>query len=301
MNAPTAFLLAASMLASASPSTAQSNASSATVILLGTGTPVPSPKTQGPATAVVVGRRLFLFDTGPGVIRQMSAARLATDQLESVFVTHLHTDHTLGLADVIFTSWVFGRSTPLRIFGPRGTTLMSQHLIAAYAEDILSRTTGPERAIPNGYRVNAKDISPGIVYASAGVRIRAISIPHNVVIPALAYRIDTPHRSIVISGDTGPSDTLVKWTKNVDVLVHEVADIDGIDGKMPGGADAKTYMRTAHTPIAKLAEIAARANPRLLVLTHIVPTGANEQAMIKAIRAGGFRGRIAFGHDLDRY
>ena len=242
-----AVLLFAAVIATAGTAQAQASQDSTRVVLLGTGTPVPSPRTQGPSTAVVVGKRLFLFDAGAGVVRQMSAADLSTDQIESIFLTHLHSDHILGVPDAIFTSWVFGRSSPLRIYGPRGTSSMASHIVAAFAEDIEARTKGPEHAIPNGYRVNAKDISPGIVYDSAGVRIRAISIPHNVVIPALAYRIDTPDRSIVISGDTGPSDTLVTWAKDVDILVHEVVDMSFIDGTMPGGADARTYMGTTHT------------------------------------------------------
>ena len=105
----------------------------------------------------------------------------------------------------------------------------------------------------------------------------------------------------MISGDTGPSDTLVTWAKNVDILVHEVVDMSFIDGTMPGGADARTYMGTTHTPIEKLASIAVRANPGTLILTHIIADSKNEQKVIDAIRAAGYRGRIVFGHDIGRY
>lgn len=271
------------------------------VVLLGTGTPVPSPTEMGPATVVVYGKRQFLFDAGSGVERQLNKAGLSFVNIEAVFLTHLHSDHTLGLADVIFTSWVFGRRVPLEIYGPYGTSSMTSHLIAAYVEDIAARTKGPEHAIPNGYRVRAHDIKPGVIYDSAGVRIRAIAVPHNTGRPALAYRIDTPDRSIVISGDTGPSNGLIPVASNVDVLVHEVVNMDDIDGKMPGGADARYYMRTAHTPAPDLGRIAARANPKLLVLTHIVGTGTDEKNLIAAIRSGGYKGRVVFGRDLDRF
>lgn len=274
---------------------------STVVILIGTGTPVPDPGAMGPATMVVYGDREFLFDAGAGVVRQLAKANLSFVNFGGVFLTHLHSDHILGLPDVIFTSWVFGRHTPLRLYGPSGTTKMTDHLIAAFAEDIAARTKGPEKAIPEGYRVRAKDITAGLVYDSAGVRVRAIAVPHNTGRPAFAYRIDTPNRSIVISGDTGPSDTLVSFAKNVDVLVHEVANVDEFSGKMPGGADARTYMRTAHTPAPRVGQIAARAHPALLVLTHIVPSGTDEKKLIAAVRSGGYRGRIVFGHDLDRY
>jgi len=233
--------------------------------------------------------------------RSLYCNPVRTAQIESLFLTHLHSDHILGVPDVIFTSWVFGRSMPLKLYGPAGTSRMTEHFIAAFAEDIRARTEGLEGAIRNGYRVRARDIRAGIVYDSAGVRIRAIPTPHNVGIPAFAYRIDTPDRSVVISGDTGPSDVLLTWARGVDVLVHEVVNMSRIDGRFPGGADIKTYMRTAHTPVEKLAQIAARTNPRVLVLTHIVPAGTSEPDMIKGIQAAGYRGRVAFGHDLDRF
>jgi ribonuclease Z len=126
-------------------------------------------------------------------------------------------------------------------------------------------------------------------------------VPHIAGSPAFAYRIDTPDRSIVISGDTGPSNVLISFAKNVDVLVHEVVDMNGINGTMPGGSDAKAYMRTAHTPAPDLGRIAAAARPKVLVLTHIIPAHTNETKMIEGIRSGGYQGRVVFGHDLDRF
>jgi len=288
------------------PMTAESQAAvdrrtTTDVVLLGTGTPVPDPRTAGPSTAVVFGKRLFIFDAGAGVQRQLSKADLSHTSFEAVFFTHLHSDHTLGYPDLIFTSWVFGRSVPLKVFGPPGLKRMSDHLVAAFEEDIEARTKGPEHTIPNAYRVTATDVAPGLIYDSAGVRVRAIAVPHNVGIPAYAYRIDTPDRSIVISGDTGPSDVLVSWARDTDVLVHEVVNMDEVGGKFPSGADIRAYMGATHTPADRLGQIAARAHPKLLVLTHIIPSGTNEQKMLSAVRAGGFRGRVVFGHDLDRY
>ena len=249
---------------------------------------------------VVYGKRQFLFDAGPGVERQLAKAHLSFVDIEGLFLTHLHSDHTLGLADVIFTSWVFGRSAPLNLYGPVGTRSMASHLIAAFADDIAARTKGPERAIPNGYRVHARDIQSGVVYDSAGVRVRAIAVPHNNR-PSFAYRIDTPDRSVVISGDTGPGNALISYAKDVDVLVHEVVNIDEMQGKMPGGVDWKVYMSTTHTPAQELGRIAVATRPHVLVLTHIIPTGTAETKMIAAIRSSGYKGRIVFGHDLDRF
>ena len=192
------------------------------IILLGTGTPYPDPNASGPATAVVVGKRFFLFDAGAGVMRRMNAAGLPISGPEAVFITHLHSDHTLGYADLILTSWIMRRVSPLPAYGPHGLRSMTAHLLAAYAEDIHIRTYGLEREVRGGYRVKVHEIKSGVVYERDGVRITAIPVPHGSWKEAYAYRVDTPDRSIVISGDTRPSEALVRASRGVDVLVHEV-------------------------------------------------------------------------------
>ena len=272
------------------------------VVLLGTGTPVPDANTAGPSTAVVVGSRLFVVDAGSGVQRRLTAAGLPNNKFEAVFITHLHSDHVLGLSDLIFTSWIFGRATPLRIFGPPGLMRMTDHLVAAFAEDISVRTKPNEYGIPNGYRVRAREVMPGVIYDSAGVRVTAIQVPHGAWKYSYAYRFDTPTRSIVISGDTRESEAITRAATGVDVLVHEVVSLESLTQR-PGtfGGDIQRYMRSAHTPDKKLGELAAKANPKLLVLTHIVPTGVADSVLINGIRSGGFKGQIAVGHDLDRF
>ncbi|MBF8248401.1 MAG: hypothetical protein HW374_1201, partial [Bacteroidetes bacterium] len=129
-------------------------ADSAIVVLLGTGMPRPDPKAQGPATAVSIGDKTFMFDAGPGVERQLSAAWLPINGVTAVFITHLHSDHTLGYPDLIFTSWVMGRKKPLEAYGPHGLANMTQHLYSAFEQDIQVRTTGLEHQTPLGYLVN---------------------------------------------------------------------------------------------------------------------------------------------------
>src|SRR3970282_486894 len=121
---------------------------SAVVIPLGTGTPVPNPERSGPATVVCVGRRVFMFDAGAGVMRRIAAAGLPIDGVTAAFITHLHSDHTLGLPDLILTSWVMGRSTPMRLYGPPGLRRMTDHFLAAWSEDTVVRVKGLERGRP---------------------------------------------------------------------------------------------------------------------------------------------------------
>jgi ribonuclease BN (tRNA processing enzyme) len=275
---------------------------STVVITLGTGVPVPDPNASGPATAVVVGSRVFLFDAGPGVMRRIAAAGLPMDGVTAAFITHLHTDHTLGYPDLIFTSWVMGRKTPLRVYGPPGLRRMTDHLIAAWAEDTVVRVTGLERETPGGYRVDVHEVRSGVVYDSDGVRVTAIAVSHGSWKYAYGYRIDTRTRSVVISGDTRYSSALEKAAIGVDVLVHEAyveARVQRED--RPGGDLWPQYMREFHTSSVEVGRLAAKAKPRLLIISHTILFGGTPEEMLDGVRRGGFTGRVVVAKDLDRY
>ena len=295
-------LIVALTKAPPSVSTPQVAADSTTIVLLGTGGPRPDPASSGPATAVMVGRRVFLFDAGPGIERRLSAAGLPIDGVTAVFITHLHSDHTLGLPDLIFTSWVMGRRRPLQLFGPRGLRAMADHIVAAWSEDIAIRTDGLEHETPGGYRVAVHEINPGVVYDSGGVKITAIPVLHGSWKEAFGYRIDAPGRAIVISGDTRPSPAIEAAARGVDVLIHEVYPESRVAPEnRPGGADWPRYLRAFHTSDVELGRLAATAGPKLLILHHIVRGVGAEAELIAGIRQGGFHGRVVIGKDLERY
>ena len=299
-------LLASAVVACACPSAHAEGAApeSTTVILLGTGMPVPNSKAQGPATAIVVGARLFVFDAGPGVERQMEAAGLPYRRgpVTALFLTHLHSDHTLGYPDLLLTSWVMGRRDPLRVYGPPGTKRMTAKILDAWSEDIDIREHGLEHGIPGGYLADVREIRGGVVYDSAGVTIRAIPVPHGSWKWAFGYRIDAPGKSIVISGDTSPSKPLEDAARDVDLLIHEVYPEARLAPEArPGGEEWVRYMRTFHTSDRELGALAARARPKRLVLYHIVRMNGTDQELMRGIRDGGFKGPITIGHDLDRF
>jgi ribonuclease BN (tRNA processing enzyme) len=271
------------------------------VVLLGTGMPRPDPGASGPATAVVVGRRVFLVDAGSGVERQLAAAHLPIDGVTALFVTHLHSDHTLGYPDLVLTSWVMGRRTPLEAYGPHGLAAMTDHIIAAWAEDIRIRTDGLEHEAPDGYRVRVHEIAPGVVYDSGGVRVTAFRVQHGSWPEAYGYRFDTPDRSVVVSGDTRPSEDLVNAARGVDVLVHEVYAAGRMAPLPNEAADWPEYMRSFHTSDVELGRLAARIGPRLLVLTHLLRRGATDAELLAGLRRGGFTGPAVVGRDLGRY
>lgn len=278
-------------------------ASTATeVILLGTGTPYPDPSASGPATAVVVGGRVFLFDAGPGVMRRLKAANLPINGPEALFITHLHSDHTLGYPDLILTSWVMRRRAPFAVYGPRGLQRMTDHLLAAYSEDIQVRTDGLEQEVAGGYRVDVHEIREGVVYEKDGVRVSAILVEHGAWQSAFAYRIDTSDRSILISGDTRPSEALVRAAAGVDILIHEVYSASHLKPEdRPGGKDWPRYCHEYHTSDVELGALAARIKPKLLILDHIIRMGASDEELLAGVRAGGYNGKVVIGKDLEKF
>ena len=279
----------------------QSSSDSTTVVLLGTGMPRPDPNASGPATAVVVGSRVFLFDAGPGVMRRVAAAHLPINGPTALFFTHLHSDHTLGYPDVIFTTWVMGRRKPLEAYGPHGLAAMTTHILEAWSEDEDIRTNGLEHEPANGYAVHVHEISPGVVYDSGGVRITAIPVLHGSWKEAYGYRIDTPTRSIVLSGDTRYAKSVEDAARGVDVLIHEVYPGAPAPEARPGGSDWPEYMREFHTSAAELGRLAAAAQPKMLVLIHIVGDPRRDDEIVKTIQAAGYTGRVVIGKDLDRF
>ena len=273
---------------------------SAVVVMLGTGTPRPAPDSWGPATAVVVGSRVFLFDVGVGVERRLAAAGLPTTGVTAAFITHLHSDHVLGLSDLIFTSWVLGRARPFPVYGPHGLAQMTEHLYAAFSEDIRIRTEGLEHQSRDGYRIAVREIGPGIVYDSGGVRVTAFLVNHGAWREAYGYRFDSPGRSIVLSGDTRPSDELVRMATGVDVLFHEAQLSDST--LHPGTRSATewaTYVRAYHTTALQLGELAARAQPKLLVVYHDSRRATTDRLLAEIRRS--YAGPVTFAVDLQRF
>jgi ribonuclease BN (tRNA processing enzyme) len=275
---------------------------STTIVLLGTGMPRPNPNASGPATAILVGSRVFLVDAGAGVMRQLAAAHLPINGVTALFVTHLHSDHTLGYPDLILTTWVMGRRAPLEAYGPHGLEHMTSHILDAWSEDIHIRITGLEHEPPDGYQVHVHEIDPGVVYDSAGVRVTAIRVQHGSWPEALGYRFDTPDRSITISGDTRPSEDLVRAAAGTDVLIHEVYAASRVAPESrSGGNDWPHYLHEFHTSDVELGALAARIKPKLLILYHLVRMGATDDELLAGVRRGGFTGRVVVGKDLDRY
>jgi len=266
------------------------------VILLGTGYPNPDPQRSGPATAIVVNGEVYVVDCGPGIVRRAAAAGLAMPALKRVFITHLHSDHTLGLPDLIFSPWTMGRTAALEAYGPPGLGAMVQGIQAAYAEDIRIRIDGLEPANTTGYQVNAHEIKPGVIYQDANVTVKAFAVPHGSWKYAYGYRFQTADRVIVISGDTTKGAEIVEQARGADILIHEVYS-DAAWAKRP--PEWQKYHAAFHTSATDLGRMAAEARPKLLLLYHVLLWGEPEEQLLREIRASGFSGRVVIGKDLE--
>jgi ribonuclease BN (tRNA processing enzyme) len=285
-------LIAPLLLAAQSPRTK--------IVMLGTGTPIPDPDRMGPSVAIIVDSVPYIFDAGTGVVRRTVAAQragiaaLQLTSLSRVFLTHLHSDHTLGLADLIFTPWVQGRTVPLEVYGPPGTRRLVNGILDGNSEDIHERLASSGGPAQNGWKANVHEIASGIVYKDSRVTIRAFSVPHSAWKFAFGYRVETPDRTIVISGDTRSSPAITAACNGCDVLIHEVYSDSGFATIPPL---RQKYHAQAHTSAKQLGTIATAAKPKLLILTHLLFFGASPEQLLAEVRST-FNGNVVLARDL---
>lgn len=265
------------------------------VVLLGTGTPNPEPEHSGPGAAVVCGERVYIVDSGPGIVRRAAQAGIAMRQMTRAFITHLHSDHTAGLPDLILTPAVTGRASALEIYGPPGIREMTANIMRAYREDIDVRLHGLEPAVAQAYVVHAYDVKPGEIYRDEAVKVTAFAVPHGNWNHAYGYRFDAGGKSIVFSGDTSPSDAVVRACNGCDLLIHEVYSAAGLEKRTP---EWQRYHRASHTSAVELGKLAAAARPKKLVLSHLLPMGESEEELLGEVRRN-FGGEVIYGKDLE--
>ena len=266
------------------------------VTLLGTGNPRPAVR-GGPAILVEGAGRALLFDAGRGAEEKLFALDPAR-KIDTLFLTHLHSDHTVGIPDVWLTGWLFGRSVPLRVFGPAGTAALCRGLERAYAFDVHVRRDVDERLPARGADLEPKEIGDGSVVEEGPLRITAFLVDHGPVRPALGYRVDLGGHSVVLSGDTRPSENLVKHARGADVLVHEVIAPDAERGGAASSFSRQQRERIIahHTTPAQAGEIFAKVKPKLAVYSHVVPSFATAADLVAPTRKT-YSGPLEVGED----
>jgi|TARA_Y100000385_G_scaffold278700_1_gene327368 ribonuclease Z len=273
------------------------------LIVLGSGTPNPDPDRAGSAYAVVVNETPYLIDFGPGIIRRAASLSppwggeieaMTVKNFEHAFLTHIHSDHSAGLADLLLTPWIMGRNKKLNLYGPEGLEQMAASTLQAYEDDINYRIYGTQPSNKVGYKFNFHLLNEGLIYKDKNISVEAFKVPHGSFDDAYGFRFTSKDKVIVFSGDTGPSKTLEKFAAGADILVHEVYSNAGFLEKTK---DWQLYHQGHHTSTFELGEIASRAKPKLLLLSHILFWGSTVDEILKETQST-YSGEIKIAEDL---
>ena len=268
------------------------------VTLLGTGRPKPQPGRTGPAALVEAAGKRFVFDCGRCTLQRLDEAGVPLGELKYLFLTHLHSDHIVGIPDFWLTPWIFGRGNePLRVWGPEGTRRMMSKLAEAFEFDIHLRRDVDERLDPGGVEVIAEDVEQGLVYEEDGLRITVFDVDHAPIKPAFGYRIDYAGRSAVLSGDTRYSENLIEFARGADLLVHEVAAAPPEELQR---SERLAHIIGHHTSPEEAASVFSQVKPKVAAFTHVVSYGIERSAIVQRTRAG-YAGELVMGEDLMRF
>lgn len=274
------------------------------ITLLGTGVPLPSMERFGPATLVQAGDRYFLFDCGRGVSQRLWQQKIPLGKVNRLFLTHLHSDHTVGIPDLWLTGWLptaFGqRKSPFEVWGPAGTDGLMNGLRTAYSWDIKTRTEEINKA-DSGVMLSTHIVKEGIVYQEDGVTVTAFFVDHaDFIDSAFGYRVDYQGHSVVISGDTRYSENLIRFSKCTDVLIHEVAAANPEAIKQ---SPVVKQILGYHTTPDQAGKLFSMVQPKLAVYTHFVMPVINPalppptlEEIVSETRVH-YKGRLELGED----
>ena len=273
------------------------------LIILGSGTPNPNPERSGSAYAVITNGQAYLVDFGPGVVRRASALspswggkfqEMEIENLQYAFLTHLHSDHSAGLSDLILSPWVLGRESSLKLFGPRGLKNMARNITKAYKEDIDYRINGSQPSNSEGFKTSVTEISEGIIFEDENVSVEAFLNNHGGFKNSFGFIFRTQDKKIVFSGDTAYSEKLIEVSSKADILVHEVYSEKGFLEKTK---DWQIYHKAHHTSAVDVGKIASLSQPKKLILSHILFWGNTESSILQEVR-GNYDGEVVIAEDL---
>ena len=251
------------------------------VATMGTSTPSPNPYRMGAAGAIIVNEKTYLIDAGEGILR--SIAKTATShnmalvdsfepsKLTTLFITHLHSDHVVGLPSLILNPWIFGKSTPMEIYGPVGTKNLVENILEAYQGDIAERIEGPEGANDTGWLVNVHEVTEdGLIFQDNTISVEAYAHKHGTM-PSYGYRFTTPDRVVVWAGDGKAGPAYLAAALNADILVSEIGSEKTVGNSPWGGLSQEEKERVVwsyHIKPSELSELATEAGVKRLVLIH---------------------------------
>jgi ribonuclease Z len=255
------------------------------VTLLGTGTPFPNPERFGSAILAEVAGKRLLFDCGRGVVIRLAQVQVNPKEIDGLFLTHLHSDHVVGIPDLWLSGWFLGRDRSLPIWGPSGTRSMAEQLVQAFGFDIRIRQASPDPLPGKGVEIDAKEIEQGEIYNDGLARVSAFRVDHGAVKLAFGFRVDSAGHSVVISGDTKFCQTLVDFARDADCVIHAAWSASWKNPTPP----SKRSIASAEDA----GRVFAIVKPKLGVLYHY----KDEEGLWDAARKE-YQGPLVIGRDL---
>jgi ribonuclease BN (tRNA processing enzyme) len=286
------------------PGRTNAQASKTRLILLGTGGgPRPRKVSSASAQVIIANDTAYVVDCGNGVARQLVFAGVALSKLRHIFITHHHSDHNADYGNLIWLAWTAGLRTRVDTWGPPPLDKMTRLFFEMNAYDIDTRIADEGRValVP---LVHVHELTEGgLVMKDENVKVTAALVHHPPMVPSFGYRFDTADRSIVISGDTAPSENLIRLAQGADVLVHDALYVPGVDrlaARVPNAAALKQSIMSHHTSAEDAGRVAQAAGVKMLVLSHLVPpddAAITDQMWIEAARVH-FKGAVVLGKDL---
>jgi ribonuclease Z len=255
------------------------------VTLLGTGTPFPNPERFGSAILVEVAGKRLLFDCGRGVVIRLAQVQVNPKEIDGLFLTHLHSDHVVGIPDLWLSGWFLGRDRSLPIWGPPGTRSMAEQLVQAFGFDVRIRQASPDPLPGKGVEIDAKEIEQGEIYNDGLARVSAFLVDHGTVKPAFGYRVDSAGHSVVISGDTKFCQNLVDNARDADCLIHAAWSA----GRKNPTPPSKRSIASAED----VGRVFAMVKPKLGIIYHY----KDAEGLGDAVRKE-YKGPLVIGKDL---
>ena len=273
------------------------------VTLLGTGSPAPVMRRFGPAVLVQAGGRNLLIDSGRGVTQRLFQLGLKLGAIDTLFITHLHSDHIVGIPDLWLTGWLEAgyaqRKGPFRVHGPAGTQNLMEGLVKAFDWDVKARIAD-QNLDPANLKPEVTEIKEGAVYDQGGVKVTAFAVNHGELLhPAFGYRIDYGGRSVTISGDTKFNENLIKHASGTDLLIHQVAAAREALLQSP----VFKVILDHHTKPEEAGVVFTRTKPKLAVYYHFVLLGsptvpAITEKEVMDLTRKTYAGPLVVGEDL---